>query len=164
MEEKALKVFESILGCWYLWGGEKPPGVDCSGAVQWVLRQLGVLLPFDHTARAMWNRFRKVFEPRPGVLAFLGKLGVSVWHVMMVHHIEGDYVWCIGAHGGNSQTVTLEVAKRQNAKVSIKKFHKSKILGYRALPGSALQVAEVSSDELVPNELVREEMPDAELC
>lgn len=36
---------ETRTGCSYLWGGTGPDAFDCSGLIQWALRQLGVDFP-----------------------------------------------------------------------------------------------------------------------
>lgn len=61
------------LGVRYTWGGARPKtGFDCSGLVQYVFAQLGVLLP--HFAAAQWDSPDAVWVPpnrlQPGDLVF----------------------------------------------------------------------------------------------
>ena len=40
-----LRTAETKTGCSYLWGGTGPDAFDCSGLIQWALKQLGVDFP-----------------------------------------------------------------------------------------------------------------------
>ena len=72
----------SLLGTPYVYGGANPrEGLDCSGLVQFVYRQVGEDLP--HNALAMSRLGRAVTEDRlhPGDLVFFDTLGRPYSHV-----------------------------------------------------------------------------------
>jgi len=61
----------SWLNAPYLWGGRTPLGVDCSGFVQVVFKQLGIDLPRDAWQQAQEGvAVKKIGESLPGDLAF----------------------------------------------------------------------------------------------
>ena len=73
---RVLDTARRLTGTPYLWGGNSPRGVDCSGFVQLCFRMAGLLLPRD--AR---DQYRAGVPPRdgndePGDLAFFGRDGV----------------------------------------------------------------------------------------
>ncbi|MBE2231050.1 MAG: C40 family peptidase [Chitinophagaceae bacterium] len=65
------KLVRPWLNAPYLWGGRTPLGVDCSGLVQVVFRQLGVRLPRDAWQQAQEGQaVRKLQDSQPGDLVF----------------------------------------------------------------------------------------------
>jgi cell wall-associated NlpC family hydrolase len=59
---------KSWLGTPYVWGGESRYGVDCSGLVKAVFRNLGVSLP--HSTWGQIDYGTSVAQPGPGDLVF----------------------------------------------------------------------------------------------
>ena len=100
------------IGTPYVWGGTDPAtGVDCSGLVQWVYREVGIDLPrtaqeqFDATARVPRDQLQ------PGDLVFfagtypssdwLTHVGIYVGNGQMVNApTDGDVVRTMSVFGG----------------------------------------------------------------
>lgn len=74
------------LGTPYKYGGDSKAGVDCSGFVMQMYKQvLGKSMP--HNAAKMYKQGKKVSKPREGDLVFFGSFW-SVDHVGI--YLEGD--------------------------------------------------------------------------
>jgi cell wall-associated NlpC family hydrolase len=88
----AVKTARLFQGAPYLWGGVTPWGCDCSGLVQMVFAQNGVMLPRD--ARDQFRALRgsvlklKGMRLRPGDLLFFGPTKRDITHVAI--SIGGD--------------------------------------------------------------------------
>lgn len=68
------------LGTPFVWGGATPSGFDCSGFVQHVFEQAGILLP--RTADYQYAAIRHMPEPlRPGDLVFFQTYAPGASHV-----------------------------------------------------------------------------------
>ena len=76
-----LNIAKKYLGVPYLWGGTNPNvGLDCSGYVQLVFRQVGINLPRVSRDQAKVGRtVPSLAQARPGDLVFYSKGGV-VYH------------------------------------------------------------------------------------
>lgn len=136
----------SVLGTPYVWGSRDPAtGLDCSGAVVWALRELG-LQPkkWNSTAAGMKKDSSVVIVPQPGDLAFYGSLfGVS--HVM-VYAGDGKVV---GASGGGPGT-TLAEARAKGAGVKVLPVdYRSDFRGYGRLPVQEAKDAAVGALDMV---------------
>lgn len=77
--QKILDIARSYLGVPYKYGGTTPAGFDCSGYVRYVFNRAGYSLP--HNAGAMFQKLKKVEEPRPGDLVFYHIDGSTITHV-----------------------------------------------------------------------------------
>ena len=121
----------------YIWGGNDPddpvvPGLDCSGFVRYILRQVGVLpLTGDWTSNSFWNRFEsrgKIVQlPTEGTLTFYGSLDQAINHVMY----NLSPVLAIGAVGGNSKTISTQIARSRGAGVHVRPInYRTDIVGY----------------------------------
>lgn len=67
--QRVLQLSRQILGTPYVWGGSDPDkGVDCSGFVQWVLKQVGVNLPRISADQARAGKRTDINGLRPGDL------------------------------------------------------------------------------------------------
>ena len=69
-----LKLSRNFLGLPYLWAGTTTYGFDCSGFVQFLFRDLGIILPRDAEVQANSPLFTEVSkqELKPGDILFFG--------------------------------------------------------------------------------------------
>jgi hypothetical protein len=129
----ALKIAESLLWTPYLWAGDDPSGLDCSGMMIEVLKSVGKLpYTYDDTAHGLYNRFKVSNSPKPGDLVFWWRSGYTkISHVEMVYDI--DLQLSIGAAGGGSSTLDESDAWEHNAYVRIRpwKGRGPKLAGFR---------------------------------
>lgn len=126
------------LGRPYIWNGKGPYSFDCSGLVTYVLFELGGPdWRATHNSQRLANELPHVNHPSPGDLCLYGKSWQLVNHVMV--WVDGRV---IGASGGNSRTVTREIALQMNACVRWKpkpgyarfKDGSTDFLGFRGMP------------------------------
>jgi cell wall-associated NlpC family hydrolase len=68
--EAFLRAAESRVGLPYVWGAAGPSAFDCSGLVQWSLRQAGILMPRVAADQARTGPLIPVSDLRPGDLLF----------------------------------------------------------------------------------------------
>lgn len=115
--EETVRYLRNFLGTPYLWAGNNPvTGMDCGGFICEGLRFAGMIgFHEDLSSHHAFNRFMPssiVCAPpfRPGTLLFFGKHS-KIEHIAMAstgyHMIE--------AAGGNSNTVSKEIAGKFNA-------------------------------------------------
>ena len=108
-----------LLGTPYIWGGNDPQtdkGLDCSGMVGYIFRQLGCLPEgYDDTAQGYYNRYKRNAVERPvrGCLAFYGKNPSRITHVMLIVSSR----LCIGAIRGNRWMDTVAKARARGARI-----------------------------------------------
>ncbi len=83
---------KQYLGVPYVWGGESPSGLDCSGLVVIVFRELGVELP--HHAADQWNYGRYISrgDLEPGDLVFFSRGGAGSIHHVAIYVGNGDII------------------------------------------------------------------------
>lgn len=122
-----------FIGSPYFWGGDDPmEGFDCSGIVCEILQSVGILKHgSDYTADALYNLFKTkpVDKPEQGCLVFWGKPRKT--HVEMIVFKNNELCQVLGASGGGSKTISLGVAKKQNAFIKIRPLDQK--LGYTAI-------------------------------
>ena len=131
--EKIVEKAKSVIGVPYVWGSrDVSKGLDCSGLVIWVLRELG-LEPkkFNATASDLWKQSSRVFFPVQGDLIFYGGgLLSGPSHVMI--YAGDDLV--VGAAGGD-RGMTASEAKVKGAGVKVLPIrYRSDIFGIGRLP------------------------------
>lgn len=112
----------ACLGTLYLWGGDGPPGLDCSGHVQHCLRvadvapwALGFPDQIRMTAQQLYDRCEPMEDadawPHAGDLAFYGRGPRKIEHVALVAQTDSAAVTEVhSASGGDSEHRTLEHA------------------------------------------------------
>lgn len=112
-------LLSAYIGTPYKWGGNNPlEGFDCSGLVCELLRAQGKIDKTDYSAAALYDLTKKKQTDKytRGCLAFYGKNLAAITHVAYL--INSDTV--VEAGGGNSETVTFEVAAMRGACVRIR--------------------------------------------
>jgi cell wall-associated NlpC family hydrolase len=117
--ELALRYAWSWLGRPYVWGGDDPSGIDCSGLVIEILAGVGILPHgYDNTAGGLFERFksRKIDAPKPGALVFYEQAAGAISHVGLV--LEHDVV--LQAAGGGSSTTSPDAAWAAGAFVKLR--------------------------------------------
>jgi hypothetical protein len=121
--EAAVQIATKYLGVPYKWGGTDPDnGLDCSGLVQLVYKQLGVDLPRTSSAQSQQGtKVASLAQAQPGDLVFFGH---------PVHHV-GIYI------GGGK----MLNAPHSGAKVRIEKVWGTPSQIRRVLPSSAAGTA-----------------------
>lgn len=124
----AREVAMSYIGTFYIWGGDDPSGMDCSGFAIEILKSVG-LFPSssDTTAKGLFLTYIRVDTPKLGCLVFYGKGESSISHVEFCL----NDVLSIGASGGTSRTRTVKDAIRDNAFIKIRPMNRrSDVVGY----------------------------------
>ena len=114
----ALEVAWSLHGTPYIWGGDDPTGLDCSGLVVEILKSDGTLpRAGDWTANDLWIKYRSTRTDTPdvGCLAFWFRGGLAT-HVEFC--IGREYT--MGASGGGPRTVNAQIAADQDAYVKVR--------------------------------------------
>lgn len=84
---------KKYIGVPYLWGGTTPKGFDCSGYVQYVLRQSGISLPRTTTEQYKVGTYVSKSNLQPGDLVFLqntyrkgiSHVGIYIGDGKMIH-------------------------------------------------------------------------------
>ncbi|MEQ0314415.1 DUF1353 domain-containing protein [Klebsiella sp. GB_Kp051] len=119
-----IKRCESEIGKPYIWGANGPDAYDCSGFVQFALSLINLDPPRDNTAAGLYQHFSNNGNSSPvpmaddaevGDLLFFGT-DKGVFHVALAW---GDGRM-LEAGGGGSKTVTVDIARKQNAQVRIR--------------------------------------------
>jgi gamma-D-glutamyl-L-lysine dipeptidyl-peptidase len=74
-----------FLGLPYTWGGSSSYGYDCSGFMQMLERQRGILMPRDAQPQADWTGVEPVQRKdlQPGDLLYFGKSATHITHTGM---------------------------------------------------------------------------------
>jgi len=91
LEPKKLSIAEAIelakkfIGVTYTWGGTSSFGYDCSGFMQMLMRQRGILMPRDADDQAAWSGVVPVKreELQPGDLLYFGSSDKRITHTGM---------------------------------------------------------------------------------
>ncbi len=80
-----------FLGIPYLWGGRSSFGFDCSGFVQMVFAEMGMLLPRDSGDQYRDLRAKRIENPVLGDLIFWGESEKKIGHVAIFLE-EGKFI------------------------------------------------------------------------
>ena len=74
-EKNLINIADTFLNAPYLWGGKTKYGIDCSGLVQTLYKQFGLLLPRDSHQQINYPKFDKINlkDIRIGDLLFFSK-------------------------------------------------------------------------------------------
>jgi len=127
---------EKFTGDPYVYGATGPSSFDCSGLVQYVLRQLGVSAP--RTSEAQWGWVQKITRAQlqPGDLVFAQFPGdnASPGHV--------------GIYTGNGQVLSAEDPALGVGYATLASWGSS-IVGYGRVPGSAAGTSSAPSGGLL---------------
>jgi gamma-D-glutamyl-L-lysine dipeptidyl-peptidase len=72
--EEMLTNSNNFIGLPYLWAGTSTFGFDCSGFVQFLYRQIGIIIPRDANQQVQWPPLQEVAREdlKPGDLLYLG--------------------------------------------------------------------------------------------
>jgi len=73
--QEMLNLTQKFIGLPYLWAGTSTYGFDCSGWVQFLFKQMGIILPRDAGIQVNWPGFIEVAKAnlRPGDVLFFGQ-------------------------------------------------------------------------------------------
>ena len=113
----------------YIWGGNRPiDGFDCSGLVNFCLKQIGFLSSKDRSSQMLYKTLVPLAmssEIKPDSILFFGKDVDSITHIA----IAINQKLMIGASGGDSTTITIyNAVDRKDARVRIDKIESRKDL------------------------------------
>lgn len=83
--EEAIALAKKFLGVTYTWGGTSSFGYDCSGFMQMLMRERGILMPRDADVQAAWNGVVEVKREdlKAGDLLYFGSSQKKITHTGM---------------------------------------------------------------------------------
>jgi gamma-D-glutamyl-L-lysine dipeptidyl-peptidase len=83
--DEMIALAKKFLGVTYTWGGTSSFGYDCSGFMQMLMRQHGVLMPRDADVQAAWDGVVAVDRKylKPGDLLYFGSSSKDITHTGM---------------------------------------------------------------------------------
>lgn len=130
-----LEEVKSRIGCYYCWPEESnnysgkdlknakyPKTYDCSGLVTSSLfSATGIDFRATHNAQKLMEACGLVEKPVAGDLCFYGPSRTLITHVMVYTGDKHQKV--VGSSGGDSRTISPEVAEKMDAKVKGYKTH-----------------------------------------
>jgi gamma-D-glutamyl-L-lysine dipeptidyl-peptidase len=83
--DQMIAVAKKFLGVTYTWGGSSDFGYDCSGFMQMLMRQRGIIMPRDADLQAAWSGVTPVDRQdlQPGDLLYFGESPDHITHTGM---------------------------------------------------------------------------------
>ena len=119
----------SRVGMPYVWGGAGPNVFDCSGLVQWSMRQAGIVMPRVAASQAQTGPQIPVAELQPGDLLFyhtdptaptyISHVAIYIGRGLMVEAPQpGEDVHVVGAYFGSGFAGAVRVYPRLAAAVA----------------------------------------------
>jgi gamma-D-glutamyl-L-lysine dipeptidyl-peptidase len=83
--DQTIAVAKKFLGVTYTWGGSSDFGFDCSGFMQMLMRQRGIIMPRDADLQAAWKGVTPVERKdlQPGDLLYFGDRADHITHTGM---------------------------------------------------------------------------------
>lgn len=113
-----------FIGRPYIFGGQGPVGMDCSGLIVEICRAIGLIgRKVDLTAQMFFDKFKthRVISPNPGAFVFFGRDERHITHIGMVVEIMpcGEAL-VLEAAGGTRDTDTVDEAQARDAMVTIR--------------------------------------------
>lgn len=83
--ERAIATAKRFLGVTYTWGGTSAFGYDCSGYMQMLVRQRGIVMPRDADIQAGWSGLMSIDRKdlKPGDLLYFGESNKKITHTGM---------------------------------------------------------------------------------
>jgi cell wall-associated NlpC family hydrolase len=100
-----LKLSPRFVGLPYRWAGTSPFGFDCSGFVQFLYRQIGIVLPRDGHLQVVWPRLIEIAKEdlQPGDILYFG------WNNVISH---------AGVYLGDNQFINSTAYKNPSVQIS----------------------------------------------
>jgi cell wall-associated NlpC family hydrolase len=99
-----LRTAKQYLGVPYVWGGSTPNGFDCSGFVQYVLREHGYNIPRTSKQQANHGQNISLSKVKAGDLVFFGDSKNNISHVGMISSTRGRSMKMI--HASSSKGIS----------------------------------------------------------
>ncbi len=99
-----LRTAKQYLGVPYVWGGSTPNGFDCSGFVQYVLREHGYNIPRTSKQQSTYGQSVSLKNVKAGDLVFFGDSKNNISHVGMISSTKGRSMKMI--HASSSQGIS----------------------------------------------------------
>ena len=83
--DQAIATAKRFVGVTYTWGGTSAFGYDCSGFMQMLIRQRGIIMPRDADIQAAWSGMLSVERKdlKPGDLLYFGESDKKITHTGM---------------------------------------------------------------------------------
>ena len=83
--DDAIALARKFMGVTYTWGGTSSFGYDCSGFMQMLMRERGIIMPRDADIQAAWSGLAPVKREdlKPGDLLYFGSSPAKITHTGM---------------------------------------------------------------------------------
>jgi len=124
-----LSLAKTFLGTPYRYAGITPSGFDCSGFINYVMKQFGVSLPRTSYNIAELGKTIRISEVAPGDLLFFKGRNINssrVGHIALVIEVNDSEIKMI--HASSSRGVVIDNFK--TSKYYIPRFIKAKRIDY----------------------------------